>query len=216
MRAPLEKLRIRSEDTGEEFTVLFNPSEYSIDDASRWSDQERMGQKPELHYTGGDRRKLAMDLFFDTYESGEDVRRYTSKLRKLLVVFDREKHRPQKVTLTWGRAGPDTDFPFTGVLESLKQRFVLFHPDGTPARARLSVVFLEFTLPEEELKKNEPHSPDHTKLYVVKEGDSASSLAARFYEDPRLWRPIADANAEDIPDPRKLRPGTLLEIPKIA
>ncbi len=215
MFEPLEKLKIQNEDTDEEFSVLFNPSEYSIEDGSQWADQDRMGQKPELHYTGGQRKKLTMELFFDTYESRTDVREHTWKIASLLV-FNSEAHRPPKVTLSWGTGapgGPHADFPFTGVLETLKQQFVLFLGDGTPVRAKLSVAFLEFTLPEEELQENEPHSPDHTKVYVVKVGDTTSGIAARFYGDPRLWRPIADENR--LADPRNLAAGTILAIPRI-
>jgi hypothetical protein len=211
----LEKLRIDNEDTGETFFVLFNPTEYSIEDASNWEDQDRMGQKPELHYTGGERKKLTMDLFFDTYESRTDVREHTSRIASLLV-FNREVHRPPKVTISWGQGapgGPHADFPFTGVLESLKQQFVLFLGDGTPVRATLAVVFLEFTLPEEELQQNEPNSPDHTKAYVVKEGDTVSGVAGMFYRDPRAWRPIAKRN--DIDNPRVLTPGMVLTIPTL-
>jgi hypothetical protein len=215
MIGTLERLKILNEDTGEEFSVLFNPSEYTIEDASSWSDQEKMGQKPELHYTGGQRKKLSMELFFDTYESHADVREHTFKIANLLV-FNSEAHRPPKVTLSWGPGAPGgthADFPFTGVLESLKQQFVLFLGDGTPVRAKLSVVFLEFTLPEEELEENEPHSPDHTKAYVVKRGDTLSGIAGMFYGDPREWRHIAEEN--DIADPRKPEAGVVLSIPKI-
>jgi len=212
----LEKLKILNEDTGEEFFVLFNPSEYTIEDASKWSDQDKMGQKPELHYTGGERKKLSMELFLDTYEERTDVREHTFNISNLLV-FDSEVHRPPKVTLSWGPSAPGgthADFPFTGVLESLKQQFILFLSDGTPVRAKLSVSFLEFTLPEEELEENEPHSPDRTKAYVVKTGDTLSGIAWMFYGNPRSWRPIATEN--NIADPRRLEAGSVLAIPRIA
>lgn len=211
----MERLRIHNLDSGEQFFVLFNPSEYVLEDASHWADQDKMGQKPELHYTGGERKKLTMELFFDTYEARSDVREHTQQIAGLLV-FNKEKHRPPKIELSWGPTapgGPYAEFPFVCVLETLKQQFVLFLGDGTPVRAKLSVAFLEFTLPEEELQKNEPHSPDLTKLYVAKVRDTLSAIAAQFYEDPRKWRPIAIAN--NIDNPRQLTPGQVLRIPKI-
>jgi hypothetical protein len=216
MTGRLEKLRIHNEDTGESIFVLFNPTQYSIEDASKWQAQDRMGQPPELHYTGGDRKKLTMDLFFDTYESRSDVREHTSKIAGLLV-FNREVHRPPKVTISWGSAAADaanSHFPLTCVLVTLKQQFVLFLSDGTPVRATLTCQFLEFTLPAEEIQRNEPSSPDHTKSYVVKEGDTVSGIAGIFYRDPRLWRPIAERN--EIDNPRVLSAGAVLTIPKIA
>lgn len=213
MPTPPEKLKIKNEDTGEEFAVLFNPSEYSIDSAAKWKEQEKRGQAPELQYTGGERKKLSMELFFDTYEQQSDVREHTVKLANLLV-FNKEKHRPPKVTLSWGRAapgGPFADFPFTGVLEGFKQQFTLFMTDGTPVRAKASVNFIQFSLTPEELKKNEAHSADKTKTYLVKQGDTVSDIAALFYKDPTQWRPIALAN--DIDNPRELEPGSALIIP---
>lgn len=216
MSGRLEKLRIHNDDTNESFYVLFNPTQYTIEEASKWQDQDRMGHQPELHYTGGEWKKLTMDLFFDTYESRADVRQHTSKVAGLLV-FNREVHRPPKVTISWGSPPPGAahaDFPLTCVLQSLKQNFVLFLGDGTPVRATLACVFVEFTLPEEEVQANEPHSPDHTKSYVVKEGDTVSGIAGMFYRDPRLWRPIAERN--QIENPRVLPAGAVLTIPRIA
>jgi hypothetical protein len=215
MTGRLEKLKVHNEDSGEEFFVLFNPTQYSIEDSSKWQAQDRMGQPPELHYTGGERKKLTMDLFFDTYESRSDVRVHTSKVAALLLV-NREQHRPPKVTISWGNARPDaagSHFPLTCVLVSLKQQFVLFLGDGTPVRATLTCQFLEFSLPAEEMQRSERSSPDHTKAYVVKDGDTLSGIAGIFYRDPRLWRPIATRN--EIDNPRVLTPGAVLTIPKI-
>src|SRR5262245_54286552 len=215
MVEPLEKLSIRNLETKEQFFVLFNPSEYTLEDASHWSDQSKMGQKPELHYTGGARKKLTMELFFDTYEAGTDVREHTQKIANLLVP-DKEQHPPPRVELSWGPNAPGGahyEFPLVCVLETLKQQFVLFKGDGTPVRAKLSVAFLEFTLPEDELQKNEKFSPDRTKLYVVKVRDTLSAIAALFYQDPSKWRYIGIAN--DIATPRQLIPGSVLRIPKI-
>ena len=216
MAGRLEKLNIHNDDTGESFSVLFNPTQYSIEDANKWQEQEVAGHLGELHYTGGDRKKLSMDLFFDSYESGTDVRLYTSKIAALLIT-NRDKHRPPVVTITWGNGAPNSataDFPLTCVLQTLKQQFVLFKSDGTPVRATLSCVFVEFVLAEQERQANEHRSPDHTKAYVVKDGDTLSGVAGMFYEDPRLWRPIADRNVID--NPRLLRAGVVLTIPKIS
>src|SRR5262245_24086188 len=213
----LEKLCITNLDSKpqERFFVLFNPSEYTLEDASHWVGQHKMGQKPELHYTGGERKKLMMELFFDTYEARTDVRQHTQKIASLLVC-DKEKHCPPKVELSWGLTapgGPYVDFPFVCVLETLKQQFVLFLGDGTPVRAKLSATFIEFTVPEDEEKKNPKNSPDRTKLYEVKVRDTLSGIAGLFYEEPSKWREIAMAN--DIDTPRQLTPGSVLRIPKI-
>src|SRR3954470_9944167 len=150
MAGRLEKLSIHNNGADESFSVLFNPTQYSIEDASKWQEQEVAGHPGELHYTGGDRKKLTMDLFFDSYEARKDVRLYTSKIADLLIRH-REKHRPPVVTITWGQGYEDSataDFPLTCVLQTLKQQFVLFRSDGTPVRATLTCVFVEFVLAE--------------------------------------------------------------------
>jgi len=217
MAAPLTKLSISTDAEGAEpFTVLFNPTEYSIEDANKWDDQDRNTQKPELQYTGGDRKKLSMELFFDSYEDSEDVRQYTRQVANLMEV-DSNKNRPPVCTLEWGETSSqppnDADFPFVGVLESLKQQFVLFRNDGTPVRAKLSVTFKQFRLPEDELKRKPRRSSFPAKTYTVRQGDTLSAIAARAWKRPEEWRRIARFNG--IEQPRHLDPGMTLVIPKI-
>ncbi len=213
----LEKLKIKNTDSGEEFEVLFNPTEYSIEDGSKWEEQKGNRRRPELQYTGGERKKLTMDLFFDTYEAKQDVRQHTSKFAKLLVVTTNDGHNgkmPPVVQLSWGPADPDTGFPFIGVLESLKQQFVLFASDGTPVRAKLSVSFKEFRLPAEEEQREPRRSSFPAQTYTVKAGDTLSGIAGTVWQDPSKWRIIALQN--EIDNPRVLEPGAVLIIPAIS
>jgi LysM repeat protein len=217
MPAPLQKLRITTDSQGAlPFTVLFNPSEYSIEDSSKWEEQERNTEKPELQYTGGERKKLSMDLFFDSYEDGQDVRQFTRQIAQLLEVHTTH-NRPPVCTLEWGESSSqppnDADFPFVGVLESLKQQFVLFKSNGTPVRARLSVSFKQFRLPEAERKRNPQRASFPAKTYTSVQGDTLSNIAARLWKKPEEWRRIADAN--QIQNPRQLTPGQVLVIPAI-
>ncbi|MFB0563334.1 MAG: LysM peptidoglycan-binding domain-containing protein [Candidatus Lokiarchaeia archaeon] len=52
-----------------------------------------------------------------------------------------------------------------------------------------------------------------TKIVVVKSGDTLKRIAAKVYGDPNQWRRIAKAN--NIVNPRKLKPGTELVIPPL-
>lgn len=217
MPPPLQKLEIVTDiDGSTPLSVLFNPSEYTIEDSNKWEDQGRNTQKPELQYTGGDRKKLTMELFFDSYEAGQDVRQYTRQIANLLEV-DSNKNRPPVCTIQWGgtssQAPNDADFPFVGVLESIKQQFVLFTGDGTPVRAKLSVSFKQFRLPEDELKRKPRRASFPAKTYTVVETDTLSGIAARLWKRPEEWRRIADANK--IEDPRRLAPGQTLVVPPI-
>src|SRR5436305_15343804 len=92
----LNKLEIKNLDNDHEFEVLFNPTEYTIEDASKWQEQQGNRRRPELQYTGGDRRRLSMELFFDTYEKGEDVRIHTGELAKLFAVTTDGKNKGKR------------------------------------------------------------------------------------------------------------------------
>src|ERR1044071_235035 len=212
----LNKLSIKNTDNGQEFKVLFNPTEYTFEDASKWQEQEATRRQPELQYTGGERRRLSMELFYDTYEANTDVRKETGKLQELLVVTTDNGNngkRPPVVELSWGLAESHVGFPFRCVLESLKQQFTLFTSDGKPVRAKVSVSFKEYELPKEELQRDPRRSSYPAQTYTVREGDTLSGVASAVWSDPAKWRVLADAN--EIPNPRVLEPGQTLIVPAI-
>jgi LysM repeat protein len=212
----LNKLSIKNLDNGEEFKVLFNPTEYTFEDSSKWQEQEGNRRRPELQYTGGERKRLSMELFYDTYEGKEDVRLYTGKLQQLLVVTTdggNNGKRPPVVELSWGQAQSGVGFPFKCVLESLKQQFTLFTSDGMPVRAKVSVSFKEYEQPKEEQQKEPRRSSYPAQTYTVREGETLSGIAAAVWNDPAKWRVLADAN--EISNPRVLQPGQALIVPAI-
>ena len=212
----LEKLTIKNLDNGEEFKVLFNPTEYTFEDSSKWQDQQGNRRRPELQYTGGERKRLSMELFYDTYEAKEDVRLYTGKLAQLLVVTTDDKNngkRPPTVELSWGKAQANVGFPFKCVLENLKQQFTLFTSEGTPVRAKVSVTFKEYELPKEEQQREPRRSSFPAQAYTVRAGDTLSGIAASLWKDPLKWRLLAQTN--EIRNPRILQPGQALNVPEI-
>jgi len=217
MAGPLQKLRITSDIQGSSpINVLFNPTEYTIEGANKWEEQERNTNPPELQYTGADRKKLSMELFCDTYESGQDVRQFTRQIANLLEVHV-DNNRPPVCTIEWGESSSqppnDADFPFVGVLESLRQQFVLFKSDGTPVRARLTVSFKQFRLPADEERRHPRRASFPAKAYTAVQGDTLSGIAAQVWKRPADWRRIADAN--QIQNPRHLTAGHVLIIPAI-
>jgi LysM repeat protein len=199
------------------FKVMFNPTEYTFEDASKWQEHGTAGgYNPELQYAGGDRRRLSMELFYDTYEDQTDVRLYTGKLAELLLVTinkDNDGRRPPKLQLSWGGEAGNTGFPFVCVMESLKQQFTLFNEDGTPLRAKCTVSFKEFILPKEESQREPKRRSYPEKTYTVREGDTLAGIAAALWKDPSKWRVLAKANG--IRNPRVLTVGQSLLVPAI-
>ena len=203
----MEKAVITNLDTGEDIGVLFNPKEYVIEKKTPWTEMSVFGMdSPPVHFTMGERKRLAMELFFDTSEDKTDVRAHTGKIETLMVV-NAQKHRPPILRFSWG------NLSFDCVLEDLVQRFTLFKDDGTPLRAILKTVFKEYATAATQLSNTPRESADHTKRMVIREGETISSIAAREYRDPGKWRVIAKAN--NIEDPENIKPGTIVELPPL-
>jgi hypothetical protein len=51
------------------------------------------------------------------------------------------------------------------------------------------------------------------KSYTLQGEDTLSSVAERFYGKSSMWKIIADANKDVIPNPNMLKPGTVIRIP---
>src|SRR5580765_7222243 len=100
---------------------------------------------------------------------------------------------------------------FRCVVESVKQKFTLFSPEGVPLRAALSVGLREYKTLDDQLAHLNLTSPDRTHSHVTQNGDSLSRIAAQYYRSAGDWRLIADANG--IEDPRRLVVGAFLRIP---
>lgn len=58
-----------------------------------------------------------------------------------------------------------------------------------------------------------PPSKPATRDYVVKSGDTLSSIAKSFYGKSALWRKIYEANVNVIEDADNLKPGVTIRIP---
>lgn len=226
---PLLKMAIRNLDTEEPLTdgnvrVLFNPTEYTIEQSNAWDTQPVQGRQPRTQFTKADLRKLNLELFFDSYEErdGEnravDVRTYTDRVARLMIVSvdDGDGKRPPIIEVSWGNppAGLlNPDFPFKGVLLSLRQQFVLFAEQGFPVRAKLNLSFQEYLTPQELEQRFPRRGSFPARTYTVRQGDTLSGIAQAFWKKPREWRRIARANG--IQDPRVLPPGLVLVIPAI-
>jgi hypothetical protein len=206
-KAHLQPLNVDGSPKGSRIDVLFNPAEYSIQKSNQFAETPLLGlPTPIRQFTSGGAETLTLDLFFDTYEKGEDVRQHTEKVAGLLNI-DSDLHAPPTLKFIWGK------LEFKCVLEQVTKKFTMFLSDGIPVRATLSVTFKEYKTIQEQLSSRPLQSADRTKRRVAKEGDSLWLMAAQEYDDPVLWRPIANKN--EIDNPRFLTPGMELTIPPL-
>lgn len=203
----LERVNILNEATQVPIHALFNPEEYSLNKDNNYASQAIPGlTSPLLQFVHGNLQTLDMELFFDTFDSQADVRSETSKIFNLLSI-NSELHTPPVLRVTWG------SLDFHCVLAKVSQKFIRFYSDGRPGRARLNVTFDEYLDAATQVAEANLQSPDFSKAYTVRQGDTISGIAAGFYQDATKWRPIALANS--ILNPRSIYPGQQIQIPPL-
>lgn len=203
----LEKATIINLASGERIPVMFNPEEYTLDVGNSFAEIGIPGREASpIQYVRGNLRTLRMELFFDTYErrppASQDVRLETRRVTALLQKEATTK-APPVLLVTWG------SLQFKCVLESVNQRFIMFLPDGSPVRARLTVAFKEFEQVDIEIQQGFFIGPPTVRNIV--EGDTLSKLAHEYLGNPGDWREIAELN--NIDNPLKLTAGVALIIP---
>jgi hypothetical protein len=222
---PVTMLTFATEKLGS-FSVPYNPSELSFDKAMKFAEITIPGlDAPLQQFVRGDAEKLTLELFFDSTESGtglgaKSVTTQTDKVFSLARIHP-DTHAPPVVTVSWGKHFPGDALmtplsaqsrqSFIGVIESIKQKFTLFSPEGIPLRATVNLTIREYRKLEDQLADLNLKSPDRTHSHTLKGGETLSAVAAKQWNRPGDWRAIADAN--ELEDPRRLRVGTFLTIP---
>jgi len=210
------------------FEVQFNPTELTFDKQAQIAEIAIPGlDAPIQQFIRGNAEKLTIELFCDTTEEGiglnaKSVTKETDKFYQLVKIVP-TLHAPPVVTFLWNSEfsgnrvgdawGSNRRSTFTGVAESVRQRFTMFSPEGVPLRATVTLVLREWRPIEQQLDELNPSSPDRTHRHRLSIGETLSALAARYYQRPSEWRAIADEN--EIEDPRRLLPGRVLTVPSL-
>lgn len=195
-----------------EIVVQFNPSDLSIDSGAVYASMPVPGlQTPIQQFIRGDADTMTLELFLDDTSSRnqngtESIKAKLEQLRNF-VRIDKSLHAPPICKFVYG------DLEFTGTVVSLRERHTLFSPEGNAIRARVTLVLKKYKSAEVQLRELALESPDRTHVRVLREGETLATIANEAYGDPRMWRPIADANG--IERPRFIAPGTALKIPAI-
>lgn len=209
--------------------VQFNPTEFTLNKTNQLAEIPIPGlDTPLLQFVRGQSEVLTLDLFFDTTDKGTDsmpvsVTTETDRIYQLIKI-DPHTHAPPVCAFMWNDKFPGSDVSestgnqkrndFQCVVESVRQRFNLFSPEGIPLRATLTVTLREYKTLDEQLKELNLNSPDKTQGCILRSDETLSSIAARQYLRPTEWRAIAAANGID--DPRRLKPGTFIRVPPLS
>lgn len=221
-----QKLDLSKQPVGDAIAVQFNPTQYGLTKGAQFAEVAIPGlDSPVLQFVRGDTERMTLELFFDTTEDGTGATAtpVTTKVDPFyrLVKIDGEMHAPPIVRVTWGdhfpgitTDGGERPIPaFDCIVDSVNRQFTLFNSDGIPLRATVTLSLREYKTLEEQLQELNLQSADHTRVHVVRQGETLPGIAYVAYQDPDRWRLIASHNR--ILNPRRLQPGTVLELPPL-
>lgn len=200
----LRKAVIQNLDSREQIEVMYNPVEYTSTTEMVTS---RVGATVQFQRL--ESPNFSVNLFFDTYERGTDVRNLTRKIAAFQepTVGNKEQREPPVCLFSWG------GFQYTGIIRKLDQRFTMFLPSGIPVRAELAVTFEQVVTPRKAIEN--AGLDNCRKMYIVCQGDRLDLIAFRELGDANAWPRIASLNgiADPLIFPTREQIGTTLIIP---
>lgn len=206
--------------------VMFNPDKYSISSNIQFNEVKVPGAEQQpLQYAGNDNQTLSLDLFFDTTDTGVDVRTRTASILALATPQQKNSKviinallggtsqesaqksikEPPRLKFIWGT------LVFPCVMSSIKQNFDYFNALGMPLRATLTVEFKGYSAVDAALGQLPLPLMDQAARISVTQNETLQSIASNKLNNPKKWRQIAERNGID--NPRANLQGLNLIIP---
>ncbi len=195
------------------FTCQFNPETFSLFKKNSFKSSQTTGTDvAKTTFSGGEPQNMDIALTFDTTSTGDPVFEKYEVLRTLSLV-DRsalntttQQGEPPWVMVQWG-----TYIGFIAVITGLDEEYVLFTPDGTPIRAKVTIHLQQVTDPQQMGGQNPTTRTAPRRTWVVEQGQRLDWIAHQEYGNSAAWRDIAEINGID--NPMDLRAGQVLVLP---
>ncbi len=206
----------KSDQVGDDYSVLLNPENYSLNYDIEFEENQAPGTSgSDLTFKMIKPQKLEFEFLFDrtgaipgSGDVGKDgVHKDIDEFKELTIGFDGTSHRTKYLVLAWGK------LLFKCCCTSLNVTYKLFRPDGVPLRATAKAQFEEFREAEQRVREENKNSPDLTHIRTVKRGDTLPLMTHRIYGDSKYYLEIARVN--QISNIRKLEVGQKIFFPPI-
>jgi LysM domain len=185
--------------------------------ARRFVTQDRTGRAPLLGSSGPDLKRISFSALFGNLDHQEPIEGRLSRLERMAARGKRVRFR---------NYGPAEGGWYRITSLSIED---VVRQQGTNLRTRATVSMTVTEASDVDLNvgpasgghKNKSGGKDGDKSesawpkhYRIKAGDTLAGIAARFYDDPDKWHRIADANEPPRLDPRHMKVGRRLTIPR--
>jgi hypothetical protein len=195
--------------------VQVNPESYSQKIEIKYSDKQAQGTSGKLpKFSKIEPQKMDFELMFDRTgvingaTAGElGVDEDIENLRKLIIEYQGDKHRPRFVSIYWGT------LQFDGALETMDISYKLFDSQGRPLRAVVKAGFIGSVEDKKRVAKENAQSPDLMKVRVINEGDTLPLLCYELYGDSKYYIEVARVNG--LNDFRYLTTGSKIKFPPL-
>lgn len=208
--------KARGASSKDKIEFMFNPEKYTVTKGATWSRKEVRGAAAvaDAQFGGTTAGTMTLEILLDHSDKkrpkcAEAVDTMFKAVVPTKETVQSNRPSPPWVVFGWGRR-----IPMVAVVNSVSATYLMFRPDGTPTRVKISVTMEE--VPTDPMPRQNPTSGSEYVLrqHMVVAGDSLPSVATEAYGDASRWRDIAEANRID--DPLSLREGQSLLLPNIA
>lgn len=209
------------------FEVMYNPTSFSQNYKAQNLCLPTIGkQTSRIKLQRFRNEKISFDLLFDATgaspSSGTNGVKAAVKAAESPLGVDQpirsflnattgigvKTHDANNLILIWGT------FIFRGRLESADVSYSLFDRSGRPLRATVKASFIQADFAEDVNRLVKLfQSPDVTKTYQVKAGDTLPLIAKNEYDDESYYIELARVN--NLRNYRKLQPGQVLVLPPV-
>jgi hypothetical protein len=192
---------------GKQVEVDFNPQTLKL----TFSNENKSANQPvgsASQFVGAGTAKLAVELLFDTSQTGSDVRATTMDVAYFIrsdppdaQQSNQPKRVPPACLFEWGT------FSFRGVVDSLTETLDYFSEDGVPLRSTLALGMsgIDTMLPQ-----NTGAGTPATTPQTAAPANTSMPQIAGANGNSANWKAIAAAN--NIDDPLHVPPGTMLDM----
>ncbi len=194
-------------DTNEVVNFMFNPFEYTLTKRNTWQDKPVTGQNlPYINFQQGGAITLKLTLHFDSQAEGKDVRNYTDKLWKMVLINEAKvdaktgKGQPPPVVFDWGK------LHFKAVITNLSQHFTLFTDTGIPLRCSVDIDLQQYLDEAGETGTAQAGTTPASAPVTAVQGQRLDNMT----KNPNDQRKVAEKN--NINNPLKVPTGTQLKM----
>ena len=211
----------------QDISFSYNPKEYKFGHEVQINESGGAAGATQRQVIGPKPRTFDFDLIFDKFElmamgqlgDGSNLQKIAKKFEYLTTLqaltnptTDTPKALPV-VQFAWGELLTEP-----ALCHKADLKYTMFFPTGDPLRlvVGISISEIDTRPPAETVPGTNPTSGSDRirRTHTMLLGESLASVAYREYGDAGYWRAIASENELD--DPLRVQPGTLLMLPSRA